>query len=347
MRPAPIYNCFIRQKEDGDMKIAWLFPGQGSQYIGMGQGLFELSASAKEIFDEAEAISGLPLRELSVNGPAERLRDCDVLEPLLTAISLSYAAFLRQQGVHPSFVAGYSAGEVAALYSAGVVGLRDALKIASLRGKILHQAARSLSGKMLAVYRLGAQVVEEIVADLETQGVIAVAAWNAPDHTTIVGDEGVMAKAQREAVLFGAEVAAVDIAGPWHCRLAEHTAKRIGAALSDIRFSFPRVPIYMSSTGTIGCDPDTIRRCLVEHVYKPVRWSTSLNSMVASGVQHFIEVGPGKMLKGFVKRVIPRHDGCNVIFMEGQNGLPFKSSLTKIAGLRVLRKMQERCTEAC
>lgn len=328
------------------MRIAWLFPGQGSQYIGMGQGLFELSASAKEIFDEAEAISGLPLRELSLNGPAERLRDCDVLEPLLTAISLSYAAFLQQQKVRPSCVAGYSAGEIAALYSAGVVGLRDALRIASLRGKILHEAARSLSGKMLAVYRLRAQAMEEIVGDLETQGAIAIAAWNAPDHITIVGEEELVAKAQLHAISLGAETAAVDIAGPWHCRLAEHTAKRIGAALSDIRFNFPTVPIYMSSTGAIGRDPESIRRCLVEHVYKPVRWSTSLSNMVASGVQHFIEVGPGRVLKGFVKRAVPPQGGCDVMFLEGQNGLPFKSSLTKIANLRVPAQMQESYAEA-
>jgi [acyl-carrier-protein] S-malonyltransferase len=329
------------------MKIAWLFPGQGSQYVGMGQGLFELSASAREIFAEAEAISGLPLREISINGPAERLRDCEVLEPLLAAISLSYAAFLQEQEVHPWCVAGYSAGEVAALYSAGVIGLHDALKIANLRGKILHQVAQSLSGKMLAVYRISAHAVEQIVRDLKNEGTIAVAAWNAPDHTTIVGEEALVVKAQRQARSLGAEVATLDVAGPWHCRLAEYAAKRIGASLSGIHFSFPTIPIYMSSTGTIAYDPDALRRCLVEHVYRPVRWSATLNAMVASGVQHFIEVGPGRVLKGFVRRVIPAHDGCSVMFLEGQNGFPFKNSLTKIATLRSLSRMREAFAEAC
>jgi [acyl-carrier-protein] S-malonyltransferase len=330
------------------MRIAWLFPGQGSQYIGMGRGLFELTASARKIFAQAEELSGLPLREISLNGPAERLRDCAVLEPLLAAISLSYAAFLREQKVDPSCVAGYSAGEVAALYTAGVISLRDALRIATRRGQVLSEAARSLSGKMLAIYRISADVVQEIVTDLGKNGAISVAAWNAPDHTTIVGEEGLLGRVERQVKLLGAEVAAIDVSGPWHSGAAEDTARRIGASLSyGIRFSSPSIPIYMSSTGTLVRDRETIRRCLIEQVYKPVRWNATVCNIVASGVHHFIEVGPGRVLRSFVKRAIPPDVGHDAMFLEGQNGLLFRNTLAKIVSLRTFSKMREPRAETC
>jgi [acyl-carrier-protein] S-malonyltransferase len=261
------------------MGPAWLFPGQGAQYPGMGRRLWDRFAQARSIAEEAEALSGLPLREIARRGPADRLRRCDVLEPVLAAVSLSYAAILREHGRAPAFVAGYSAGEVAALCCAGAITRTDALRIAVHRGRILQDAAAARPGRMIAAYRIPAAVVAAVVAELAPRGALAIAAWNAPDHVTLAGDEATIGLAERRLLRLKAEVAPIDVAGPWHCHLLDRAAERAAGVLEAIPFRAPTVPVYTSASGRIETDPGRLRRDLAEQLRAPVRWGAILDDL--------------------------------------------------------------------
>jgi [acyl-carrier-protein] S-malonyltransferase len=300
--------------------MAWLFPGQGTQYPGMGCALWEKSARARDIVAEAETLSDLPLRQIARRGPDSRLRQCDVLEPLLTAIAAGYVAWLREQGLDPDCVAGYSAGEVAALYTAGVFGLSEALHIAVLRGRILHQAAQTLSGRMVGIYRVPAAAVEEIVAALQQKGMIAVGAWNAPDHTTIVGEPALVGEAERRALALGAELSVIDIAGPWHCPLAAAAARQLAAALEAIPFQDPRLPAYTSASGRLESEPARLREGLATQVYLPVCWRAVVTDMFDQGVRQFLEAGSGRFLYSLMRRSGLDPTAYAAAFVERENG---------------------------
>jgi [acyl-carrier-protein] S-malonyltransferase len=329
------------------MNQAWLFPGQGSQYPGMGRGLWERYSEAQVIAEEAEALSGLPLRQIGLLGPIERLRRCDVLEPLLTAISLSYAEILRGHGLVPSFVAGYSAGEIAALGCAGVVSRTDALRIAILRGRLLQGAAEALSGRMVAAYRIPASAVTSVITELESVGTIAIAAWNAPDHTTIVGDEALVRHAEAELLALDAETAAIDVAGPWHCRLLDRVAGEALRHFEAIRFRPPVVPVYTSASGRIESAPDRLRQCLADQLCVPVLWQAILEDLRRRGVRSFLEVGPGRVLSGLLRRAWTDPEPYEIRTTEGRTGgtKPLEKLINRDRS-SVPRKSLTNCTGA-
>jgi [acyl-carrier-protein] S-malonyltransferase len=302
------------------MKAAWLFPGQGAQYPGMGRELCDRYPPARGIFAEAEALSGLPLRQIGLRGPDARLRQCDVLEPLLTATSVAYASFLRDQGLEPGSVAGYSAGEVAALFCAGVLTLTDALKVAVLRGRVLHEASQALPGRMVAVYGVPAAAVEEVVRFLRPRGPIAVGAWNAPEHTTVVGHPAVVGEAERLALALGAELSVIDVAGPWHCELAAAAAGRVARLLEEVRFGPPRLPVYTSATGGTESEPGRLRECLAVQICQPVLWQPIVADLYRQGVRQFLEAGPGRFLYSLMRRSGLDAAAYVAAFVERENG---------------------------
>lgn len=301
------------------MKAAWLFPGQGAQYPGMGGELCKRYPPANEIFAEAEALSGLPLRQIGLRGPDSRLRQCDVLEPLLTAISVSYASYLRDEGLEPDYVAGYSAGEIAALYAAGVLSRTEALRIAVIRGRVLHQASLGLAGRMVAVYGIPGDAVDEIVAAQGSKA-IAVGAWNGPDHTTIVGEPALVGAAERQALALGATLSVIDVEGPWHCGLAARAADEVAARLTEFRFGLPRVPIYTSVSGSTESDPNRLREALAAQIALPVRWRHMLADMFRREVRQFLEAGPGRFLYSLMMRSELDPAAYTAAFVEREQG---------------------------
>jgi [acyl-carrier-protein] S-malonyltransferase len=291
------------------MNCAWVFPGQGSQYAGMGRGFFfDTTPQVRRVFVEAEDISGQPLREISKHGSAELLRNCEVLEPLLTAFAISYARLLRLRNEHPRAVAGYSAGEISALYCAGVLTQTDALEIAALRGRILQSASIAAAGRMCAVIGLPAAQIEPWVADLRREGTIAIGGRNAPDHLTVSGETSVMRRFEEQAATAGAEVYPLEVTGAWHSSLAQRSIPRLAAALGSFRFRKPHVPFYSSVTGQHEQHPERLRQNLVEQVCKPVLWEAAVRAMHAQlGVRHFVEVGVGRSLRGITHRIPAAH----------------------------------------
>jgi [acyl-carrier-protein] S-malonyltransferase len=304
------------------MRVAWLFPGQGSQYPGMGRDLYQRSPAARAILQQAEEVCGQPLHELCLHGPDARLRQCDVLEPALTALALAYAGLLHEHGLEPSCVAGYSAGEVAALCCAGVYSLTDALHLAAIRGRVLHEES-SEAARMVAVARLPADAVAQVVDGLKVRGPIAMGAWNAADHTTVVGEQAVVAEAERQFLALGAEVSAIEVAGPWHCDLAAGAARRVRERIGGIEFRRPRIPVYTSATGRQEDDPERLRDGLAEQICRPVRWREAVVDLVRRGVSHLVEVGPGRVLYGFwLREAQQMKAACHGHFLERENGRP-------------------------
>jgi [acyl-carrier-protein] S-malonyltransferase len=288
----------------GIRKSAWLFPGQGSQYQGMGKGFFELSPVVKRIFEDAEAISAQPLREISMDGSAASLRNCAVLEPLLTAFSLSYIALLRLKDVYPHCVAGYSAGETAALYCSEVISREDALRIAAARGRILQVAADQLPGRMVAIFGIPATAIRHLVEDVARDGIIEVAGHNAPDHLTIVGEQASVRRIEHQASAQGATVYPVDVNGAWHCLLAKEAADAISDYLEDIVFHPPTVALYTSASGNLEYHPERLRQGLSRQIYKPVLWQATITNMAFQhDIRHFIEVGKGRTLQSISRRI--------------------------------------------
>jgi [acyl-carrier-protein] S-malonyltransferase len=304
------------------MKMAWMFPGQGSQYPGMGRHLIATYPRATAILREAEAVCGLPLESVMVRGPGEALRRADVLEPALTALNIAYACYLREHGLEPDAVAGYSAGEVAALHCAGVVALGDALRIAALRGAALRDYAPRVDGRMAVILRVPAADVEVIVADLGRAGMIAIAARNGPDHTTIVGDTTTVLEAERRALSRGAEVNAVDVDGPWHCALVAAAAMQVRVGIREVEFHSPAIPVYCSASGKVESDPERLRDNVVDQMHRPVLWWPILAEWLRRGVRHLVEVGPGRFLGSIVKRASSPPAAPQVHFLERENGRP-------------------------
>jgi [acyl-carrier-protein] S-malonyltransferase len=302
------------------MRIVMLFPGQGAQYPGMGRVIYDQFPRAREILRQAEALSGLPLREVCLRGPDVRLRQPNVLEPALTALAVSYVELLAGHGVRPDCVAGYSAGEVAALYAAGVVSLTDALRLAVRRGRALQEATTD-AGRMVAVAQLPTTAVERVIAGLRSRGHLAVAAWNAVDHTTIVGEEARIQEAARELRALGGVLTDVAVAGPWHCAWVAGAARRVQEAIADMEFRPPRVPVYTSATGEPEDCPERLRHGLAEQIARPVRWRPIVTDLLRLGVRHFVEVGAGRTLYGFLLREA-RATGiaCRAHFVERENG---------------------------
>jgi [acyl-carrier-protein] S-malonyltransferase len=283
-------------------KTAWLFPGHGSQYPGMGREVLESSVAAREIFDAVEALAGFPVREAMLRGPAERLSRPLLLEPALTALALSHAALLEERGLAPDYVGGYSAGEVPAIHVAGVVGRHDALRLAVLRGRILERAASGPRVRMAALHGIPALLVEEIVFKLQHRGLLAVAGWNAPDHLTLVGAEEVVMEAERRARGRGAMTAVVTVAGAWHSPAVAGAAAEAWAESLEIEFRAPILPLFLGSTGQVERDPARIRAGIAEQICQPVRWRETVEGLLRCGCTRFLELGPGGVLGGFLRR---------------------------------------------
>ncbi|HEX9282710.1 MAG TPA: ACP S-malonyltransferase [Gemmatimonadales bacterium] len=283
-------------------RVAWLFPGHGSQYPGMGREVLQVSAAAREVFEAAEDLSELPLRKVMLSGPAERLGRPAMLEPALAALSLAHAAWLADYGLAPDSVAGYSAGEVAALYAAGVLCRVDALRLAVLRGRVLERAAAGPAVRTVALCCVPSRQVADLVRSLESRGPIAIAGWNAEDHTTITGMAEIVCDAERSARALGAVASAVEVGGAWHSPMLAEAAAEVLDWSRDVEFRPPCVPLYAGASGRRESDPDRIRLCVARQICQPVRWRQVLDSLLRNGCTRFLELGPGGVLTSFLRR---------------------------------------------
>jgi [acyl-carrier-protein] S-malonyltransferase len=293
-------------------KIAFLFPGQGSQKVGMGQALAQTDEAARQVFAAADEVSGLPISRLCFEGPMEALTETINLQPAVTAVNLAFLAAIEKAGIQPSVFAGHSLGEYSALNAAGVVSVRDCLKLVYKRGELMHREATCNQGAMSAVIGLDIDQVAAIVAESEHAGIVAVANHNSAEQIVITGSPEGVAAASERASAQGARVIALKVSGAWHSPLIQGAEADFKACLADIQFKVPRCDVIHNVTAAPEPDTDQIKTLMAAQLCSPVRWYDSMLKMAADQTEVFVEIGPGRVLTGLLKKILPADAGARV-----------------------------------
>ena len=285
-------------------KTAYVFPGQGAQFVGMGKELYENYPLAKELFEKANEILGFRITDIMFAGTDEELKQTKVTQPAVFLHSVIRALCLGDE-FQPDMVAGHSLGEFSALVAAGALSFEDGLRLVSKRALAMQQACEANPGTMAAVLGLPDEKVEEVVKSIE--GAVVVAAnFNCPGQLVISGSIEGVDKACELLKEAGAKRALrLNVGGAFHSPLMEPARVALEAAIEATEFHAPRCPIYQNVTAAPTTDIDTIRRNLIAQLTAPVRWTESVKAMVADGASRFVEVGPGAVLQGLVKKIAP------------------------------------------
>lgn len=289
---------------------AWIFPGQGSQAVGMGRDLAEAYPEARAVFAEADAVLGFELSRLCFEGPAEELQLTANQQPALVATAVAAARALGRNGRQPELVAGHSLGEYSALVVAGALELADALRLVRRRGELMQAAVPVGVGAMAAILALDPQKVLAIAAEAAQGEVCSVANWNSPQQTVIAGHASAVARAIEAAKAAGARRAVLlPVSAPFHCALMSPAREGLAPMLAATTFRDPTVPVVVNVDATPVRDGAALREALVRQIENPVRFVESITWMAGAGVSSFVEVGPGQVLAGLVKRIV---DGVDV-----------------------------------
>lgn len=287
--------------------IAFLYPGQGSQYPGMGRPVYEAFAEARAAFEEVDAGLPMSITELCFEADDETLRLTENTQPALLAASVALHRVLAARGLTPDWVAGHSLGEYSALVSAGVLGAREAATLVHHRGRYMQEAVPAGEGSMAAILGLDNDEVVRICEAHDGDGVVEIANINAPGQVVIAGHSRAVETATEAAKGAGARRAIVlNVSAPFHCSLMQPAADRLTPELEAASFADPQVPVVCNVDATRIDGAGAARDALRRQVTRPVRWSETLQYLQDQGVDVFIEVGPGKVLSGLVKRTLGR-----------------------------------------
>jgi [acyl-carrier-protein] S-malonyltransferase len=293
------------------MMRAFVFPGQGSQAVGMGRALYDAVPAARLVFDQVDEALSAPLSRLIFEGPEEQLRLTEHAQPALMATSLAAVRALEAtSGQHLvelcGAVAGHSLGEYSALAAAGSLAVGDAARVLRVRGRAMQEAVPVGAGAMAAILGLELQVVEQVARDASEVGVCDLANDNAPGQAVVSGSRAAVERAVDLAKAQGARRSVLlPVSAPFHCRLLAPAAEAVRAALADIRIGAPAVPVVTNVTASPESAPEVLRARLVEQVTARVRWRESLIAMAELGVEAIIELGAGRVLSGLAKRTVP------------------------------------------
>jgi len=286
-------------------KIAYVFPGQGAQDIGMGWDLYNSYASAKEVFDEADATLGFPLSQLCFEGPEAELTRTDNVQPAILATSIACLKAAQQQASNedlpsPSFVAGHSLGEYTALVAADVLSLSDAVRLVRERGRLMHQAGEKNQGSMLAIMGLEKSAVEDVCLQSGTE----ISNINCPGQIVISGAVDALTEASKLAKFKNARrVIPLKVSGAFHSSLMEPIIDEFSEAMSSFVFHPPAIPIIANVTAQPLTDVNSIREELLYQLRRCIQWQPSVEFMVQDGVNSFYEIGPRRVLCGLIKRI--------------------------------------------
>lgn len=312
--------------EPGAGKTAFLFPGQGSQKVGMGKALYDAHPEARALFARADEVLDEPLTEMMFEGPEEALMLTANTQPALLTVSAAYDLLLKKRGIRADYVAGHSLGEYSALVSAGALSFEDALRSVRARGQLMQQAVPEGMGAMAAITKLELEKIRECCRQASHGELCAPANLNSPEQTVISGHAGAVARACELCKNAGAKRAVpLKVSAPFHCRLMSEVQPRLRQVLEFFQFSAPSVPVITNVEAAPNADPARIVDLLVTQVTSTVRWTESIQKMVELGVTRVIEVGSGRVLCGLARQIdkeltaIPLDDpeGFRQIFGEG------------------------------
>ncbi len=286
-------------------QTAFIFPGQGSQYVGMGQSLVERFPRAAALFEQANDIMGTDLRRICFEGPAEELRQTYLTQPAIFVHSVSLAQLLAEEGIEPVAVAGHSLGEYSALTAAGYLDFTAALELVKQRGALMQSAGREQPGTMAAIVGLAEEKLDQVLAAAAEAGVVQAANFNSPGQIAVSGAVPAVELAMRLAKEQGARLARqLPVSGAFHSPLMEPARAELSNALDRVEIKAGHVPVYPNVTAAPTSAPDEIRELLKRQLTSPVLWTGTINAL-AEITDRFLEVGPGKVLRGLVKRIQP------------------------------------------
>lgn len=310
--------------KNGMSKTAVLFTGQGAQSVGMGRDIAEASPAARAIYQRAEAVVGYDLADLCFNGPAEKLEQTDIQQPTIFTTSIAIWEAIRERGLlpePPAAMAGLSLGEYSALYAAESVTFEDALRLVKRRGELMQAASQATPSGMVSLMGLDPSQVDDLCAQASAAGVIQPANYNCPGQIVVSGEKAACERIVALAEQAGGRAIPLKVAGAFHSPLMKPAAEGLSRVLAETQFAPPQVPVLAN----VNCEPHrdgvTIRGRLTDQLTHPVRWQTSIERLIADGVERFIEIGPGRVLTGLMKKIARKAVMVNVSTADGLSEL--------------------------
>lgn len=288
------------------MKFAFVFPGQGSQSIGMLADLAENNSAVSEVFNEASEVLGYDLWNLVQNGPAEKLNQTDITQPAMLAAGIAAyrAVQTAQPDLVPAYMAGHSLGEYTALVASGVMALAQGIELVAERGRLMQSAVSAGEGAMAAILGLEDEQVVELCAEAANGEVVEAVNFNSPGQVVIAGQADAVARAMKLAEEKGAKkVVPLAVSVPSHCALMKPAAEKLQEKLAGMEFATPQIPVLHNVNLASYTDGAQIKQALIEQLYRPVQWVQTIEKMKASGVEKIIEMGPGRVLAGLNRRI--------------------------------------------
>jgi [acyl-carrier-protein] S-malonyltransferase len=294
-------------------KIAFIFSGQGAQYVGMGKELYDNITVCKEVFDKADEALGFSISRICFEGPEEELGKTENTQPAILTMSIAAMKALEEQGIFPDCTAGLSLGEYSALVCSGAFDFVDAVKLIKKRGKFMQEAVPAGVGAMAAIIGLKEDAIREVLAKSAHAGIVEAANFNCPGQIVIAGEAKAVETAVENAKDAGAlKAVMLNVSGPFHTSMMEPAALKLEKELAEVEVKDMKVPVLTNVTGDFVKDASEIRGTLKKQVMSSVLWEKAINTMLEAGVDTFVEIGPGKALCGFVKKVNRKVTALNV-----------------------------------
>ena len=294
-------------------KIMYMFPGQGAQFVGMGKAMYDKYEKAREIFDIANRVTGLDINALCFE-ENDKLNITEYTQIAMLTVEAAIYAVMEEQGLKCDYTAGLSLGEYGALIAAGVLSFEDAFKVVRQRG-IFMQEAVPTGGAMSAVLGMDSETIEKICG--ETEGYVSIANYNCPGQIVITGEEAAVGKASEALKEAGAKkIAPLKVSGPFHSKMLEPAGEKLGKVIDETNINEIKIPYVSNVTAQLVSDTVNVRDLLVKQISSSVRWQQTIELMIAEGVDTFVEIGPGKTLSGFMKRIVKPDSGITTYHIE-------------------------------
>jgi [acyl-carrier-protein] S-malonyltransferase len=293
--------------------VAYIFPGQGSQYVGMGKELFENFSVAKKTFEEAEDALHYSISSLCFNGPDEALKLTENTQPAVLTTSIAALKVLQaEKGMAAQFAAGHSLGEYSALVASGALSFSEAVKIVRLRGKFMQEAVPVGEGAMAAVLGMDRDQVEKLCEENSAGEILGPANFNSPGQIVIAGHSKAVERAIERVKQEGKKAVLLPVSAPFHSPLMKPAGERLGKALEEISVADLKIPVVTNVEAEVNTVKERVKELLVAQVSSPVRWEESMRKMIEKGVEQVLEIGPGKVLSGLMKRIDGRVESKNL-----------------------------------
>jgi len=293
-------------------KTAFLFPGQGSQLVGMCEEFYNEYDSVRELFDMAEEITKINISKLSFKGPMEELTQTVNLQPALTTVNLASLYVINREGIKADFSAGHSLGEYSALCSSGIVSKTDSIKLVYKRGELMHREALKNKGAMAAVIGLSIDDLSKIVEKVKKDGIVSVANHNTKNQIVITGSPDQVKRVAEIASEQGAKSVSLKVSGAWHSELIKGAEQEFGDFIGSVKFNAPSSAMLFNVTADLASDPGEIVSIMSRQLCSPVRWYDIILKLVEEKIEAFVEVGPNRVLAGLLKKILPKEYPCKI-----------------------------------